>query len=188
MSVIDSGREVIERPFGGAAAAVIVIAALVALRAIYGVFVGNSINPITYYGLIGGVLGALAMIGALRLLEIEGYPPSVDVWAEYIGGGTYRQAIQPGMALHVIYGAVMGALYPRLAWMALGGNAWASITGGVFWGIAFSLFLFMLASVMNTFGLFDMNRRPDQAIIFLGMHVVYGAVLGLTTGVLFALL
>lgn len=95
------------------AIAVATAAGVAAARVLAGVLVGNPVHPVTYLGILGGVLGALVTVPAFRSLG-EGRLPTVTVLARGPGGIPETRARSAGLAAHLGAGAALGGSYPHL--------------------------------------------------------------------------
>lgn len=184
MALRDSASvsEVLDRPAWLLAITVVTVVLLVAVRVLLGTSIGDAVQPITYYGVVGGLLGAVAMVVLMDLLEVQEYPPSVQFWARFLGSGKPDNYVGAGLFLHVVYGTVAGGLYPRLAWLAgAGGELYAGWPLGLVGGLIFGVVLFFVAVLYRIFGLFRMEMAPRQVWTLALLHLVYGVVLGFVT-------
>lgn len=88
----------------------------------------------------------------------------------------------PGMLLYLGYGVAAGAVF-ALAIPLLGSASVASTTGGVSWGLAYGVVLFVGAAAFWMNVVLGMDPEPKEAGAFLLFHLIYGLVLGGLVGV-----
>lgn len=173
---------VLDEPAWLLAITVMTIVVLVIVRVLVGPLLGDGIQSITYFGIVGGFLGAVAMVVLMDLLEVQEYPPSVQFWARFLGNGNPDNYVGAGLFLHVIYGTVVGGLYPRLAYVSgAGADLYAGWPLAIVGGILFGVVLFVVAVLYRIVGLFRMEMAPRQVWTLAMLHLVYGVVLGFLT-------
>jgi hypothetical protein len=140
--------------------------------------------------MLAGIAGALAMSAAMALLRWAGVPVSLEYLLSTLAGSDGGQpAWWTGFAIHLAIGAVVALLYAVGFEYAV--QRAGALVGGVF-GLAHGLMagLFMSAiPAMNSLttvaesspGAFMRNVEFGPAI-FLGLHVLFGMVLGVVYG------
>jgi hypothetical protein len=136
-------------------------------------------------GAVAGVIGALAMVPVMKMAGGDDDPPFAVFWAKFVGDGDPAEAMPAALSLHLVYGAVAGAVLVVVA-LALGGPGLLDVesaVGGLVWGVIWAVVLLVVAMLQaNT--LLDMD--PDQdAMLSMGLaHLAYGVVTGLLIAVL----
>lgn len=159
------------------------IALLVGLRALFGEVTGDPIHPVTYAGLAGGLAGSVVMLVVLEATLVEGQPPAVEFYGDHVGNGDPSQYRARGTALHLVYGAAAGGLYPRLAHaVGLSGDVWAMLPWSLAPAVGFATVLWTIGVVYAGLGFFRFEFERSQLLHFLGFHLVYGLVLGVVVG------
>jgi len=163
----------------------------VALRFVSGIFIGGQPHPVTYLALVGGGLGATAMYAFVWRFDDDLRFAPIEFWANVVGDGTTERYRYQGVYLHVTYGALIGAFFPRLMQELNGGGAgglFATLPLSLVTGGAFGLALFVLGVAYAQLGFFRLELSTDRVGVFLLEHLVYGIVLGLVTGLWLPLL
>lgn len=127
-------------------------------------------------GLVGGLLGSIVTAAAMRSAS-ESPAPSATVWAMYFGDGDPDHYEQEGMAVHVVYGALAGAVFASFAGslsLALG-----TVGGALFWALVWAAVLAVVA--LGFWQLVFVGGTPDfrELAELGGVHLGYGVVLGL---------
>jgi len=127
-------------------------------------------------GLIGGLLGAAATAAAMRAAEF-GPGPSATVWAMYFGDGDPANYEQQGLAVHVVYGALAGAVFASFAGSL--SLSFATLGGALLWAVVWAAVLAVIA--LGFWRMVFIGGVPDaRALAELGgVHLGYGVVLGL---------
>lgn len=126
-------------------------------------------------GLAGGVVATIVMTIAMMMLGDGGPPPTARLVARFAGGQPEEYAM-PGMALHLVYGVVAGAVFA--VGVPLLGVSLTSIPVAVGLGLVYGVVLMiggMLFWMRTVIGL-----EPDRSmmLMFGTVHVIYGVVLG----------
>ena len=134
-------------------------------------------------GLAGGVVATIVMTIAMMVLGDGGPPPTARLVAKFAGGQPEEYAM-PGMALHLVYGVVAGAVFA--VGVPLLGVSLTSIPVAVGLGLVYGIVLMIggLLFWMRTV----IGMEPDRStmLMFGTVHVIYGVVLGgfLSAGIL----
>jgi len=161
------------------------IGVLLGVRAVLGLVIDNPIHPVTYRAVIGGGLGSLGMLAFARRVDPEIAFAPMEFWANVVGEGEAEQYQLEGYYLHVVYGSILAAFYPRLMQELTGGGAgslFAEYPLSLVTGAGYAVALFVLGLVYAQVGLFRLEMEPRRLARFLGAHLVYGVVLGLVLG------
>jgi hypothetical protein len=155
---------------------------LVALRIALVSVLDDPVHPVTYIGVVGGVLGAAAVQAIVRWTDL-GSLPATQFWATYLGDGDPGEYVRQGTYLHVLYGAVAGGCYPRLFWLlGFAGEDFAALPWSLAIGLAFGLLAFVVALVFLALGVVEMDVTGERVAAFLSLHLVYGLVVGAVVG------
>lgn len=173
-----------DRPEFVLAAIVGTIGGAVGLRVGYGLVVDNPINAVTLAAVVGGFLGAVAVVVVERRTAWPDPTPAAQAWAAVFGGHPGTRGGQ-GRYLHYVYGTLAGAVYPRVVWTLTAQNWWADLLGGVLSGVGFAMGLAVVGLGYSLAGLFELELTPRRVGAFLGVHLLYGGVLGVVTAALF---
>jgi hypothetical protein len=131
-------------------------------------------------GLVAGIVGALAMVPVMRMVGADADPPFAVFWATFVGDGDPEAAMPAALSLHLVYGAVAGAVLVVVA-LAVGGPGLLNVesaVGGLAWGVVWAVVL-MVGAMVQANTILDMD--PDQdAMLSMGLaHLAYGVVVGL---------
>lgn len=130
-------------------------------------------------GLVGGLVATIVMTAVMMVMSDGGPPPTAALVAKFADGKPEAYAM-PGMALHLMYGTVAGAVFavgvPAVG-LALGSLAVATGLGLVY-GIVLMIggVAFWVRTVIG------MEPDRDMMVTFGTVHVVYGIVLGAFLG------
>ncbi|MEF8892051.1 MAG: hypothetical protein V5A31_12180 [Haloferacaceae archaeon] len=126
-------------------------------------------------GLVGGAVATLVMTGALMALGDGGPPPTAALVAKVTGGDPADHAA-PGMALHLLYGVVAGAVFA--VGVPLVGLSLGSVVVAVGLGLGYGVVL--MVGGMAFWMRLVIGMEPDRStmLTFGTVHVVYGVVLG----------
>lgn len=127
-------------------------------------------------GLVGGLVATIVMTAFMVALGDDSPPPTSLFWAKYVGDGEPTDYVPQGMVLHAIYGTVAGGVFAVVV-TALGLGV-ATLGGGLLWGLAYGVVLFVGAAVVWMNAVLGMEPERGQVVLFLLFHLVYGAVLG----------
>ncbi|MFC4247830.1 hypothetical protein ACFOZ7_12840 [Natribaculum luteum] len=130
-------------------------------------------------GLAGGVVATIVMTIAMMILGDDGPPPTARLVSKFAGGDPEEYAM-PGMALHVIYGIVAGAVFA--VGVPLIGLNLDSIVGAVGLGLAYGIVLMIGGMVVWMRTIIGIEPDRDMLMTFGTVHVVYGVVLGAFLG------
>ena len=133
-------------------------------------------------GLAGGLVATIAMTASMLALGDDSPPPTALFLAEYAGDGDPEAYAMPGMLLHLGYGVAAGAVF-ALVVPALGFVSVAGPTGGVLWGLAYGVLLFVGAAAFWMNVVLGLDPEPKEIGAFLLFHLIYGLVLGGWVGV-----
>ena len=116
---------------------------------------GYSTPKIVLYGIIGGIAGSVVMIGPKALSNLQlGMPYNVN-WA-VIGiliGANKSNAFPIGLAMHIITGVIIGAIFGLVVWKVKSLNI-SKLYRGIIFGIAtgiivFSIFLYQCSKMCS---------------------------------------
>jgi hypothetical protein len=130
-------------------------------------------------GLAGGVVATIVMTIAMMLMGDGGPPPTARLVAKFAGGDPEDYAM-PGMALHMMYGIVAGAVFA--VGVPLLGLDLGSIAVAIGLGLAYGIVL-MIGGMMFWMRMI-IGMEPDRSMMtmFGTIHVIYGVVLGAFLG------
>jgi len=130
-------------------------------------------------GLAGGVVATSVMTIAMMIMGDGGPPPTAALVAKVVGGEPAEYAM-PGMALHVVYGIVAGAVFA--VGVPLLGVSLGSIGVAIGLGLVYGLAL-MIGGMMFWMRMV-IGIEPDRGMMMMfgTVHVIYGAVLGAFLG------
>ena len=134
-------------------------------------------------GLVGGLVATIVMTMLMMGLGDDSPPPTAVLWSKYVGGGAPSEYMMQGMVLHMLYGIGAGWVFALLgtndliAVMSLD-----TVTGGVVNGLIYGAILFVVAAVLWTKIVLDMDPEPQEMGMNLVMHLVYGVILGAIVG------
>jgi uncharacterized membrane protein YagU involved in acid resistance len=134
------------------------------------------------FGLVAGLVATLVMTVLMMPMMKKGPGMSQFIAARLKGGDpTDKGSMMGGLVLHLVYGTVMGGIY------ALGSSALnLVIVNHIVNGFLFGLLLFIIAAVI----VMPVSKAPVKEMpksmmgVFLGLHLVYGLVLGATVTLL----
>lgn len=129
-------------------------------------------------GLVGGLIATVVMTAFVMVLGDDSPPPTALFWSKYVGDGEPGDYVPQGMLLHLLYGVVAGGVFALLVTeLALGGSTLA-LAGGVLWGAVFGVALLVVGAGFWMMAVLGTSPEPQQAVMFLVFHLVYGVVLG----------
>jgi len=100
-------------------------------------------------GLAGGLVATIVMTAFMLALGDDSPPPTALFLAKYVGNGDPEAYAKPGLLLHMGYGVAAGAVF-ALVVSALGFVSVADAAGGVLWGLAYGVVLFVGAAAFWT--------------------------------------
>lgn len=106
----------------------------------------------------------------------DGGPPPTAALVAKFAGGEPADHTMPGMALHLLHGAVAGAVLAVAA--PLAGLGLGSIAVATAVGIVYGLVLMVVGMAFRMRGVVGVKPDRDTMITFGVVHVVYGVVLG----------
>ena len=134
-------------------------------------------------GLAGGVVATIVMTIAMMLLGDGGPPPTARLVAKFAGGQPEEYAM-PGMALHLVYGVVAGAVFA--VGVPLLGVSLTSIPVAVGLGLVYGIVLMIGGMLFWMRTVIGMEPDRSTMLMFGTVHVIYGVVLGgfLSAGIL----
>lgn len=127
-------------------------------------------------GARGGLFATVVMT-VYRAPVARSPPPPTHFWKQYVGVGGKRTRVLGGLALHLLYGTVAGALYGGLVPSDArdeSAREAAELLAGVVYALALSVF----GTRVVLGGLLDLDLEEDEAFIFHVGHAVYGLSLG----------
>jgi len=167
-----------------------------------------STSRAVLFGVIGGIIGSLAMIAPKMISNIQLEMPYNVNWIVFgtVFGANLSNAFAVGLAIHIVTGIIIGAIFGIITgkFTKLRIN---KISRGIIFGIITGLIVFviffmpMLENVlapnlmklmmgMNPNAPIDMLKQKMQtklpAVIqtSLGLHIFFGVVLGATSSLL----
>jgi hypothetical protein len=126
-------------------------------------------------GLAGGVVATIVMTIAMMVLGDGGPPPTAALVAKFAGGQPDDYAM-PGMALHLGYGVVAGAVFA--VGVPLLGVGLTSIPVAVGLGLVYGLVLMIGGMLFWMRTVIGMEPDRSTMLTFGTVHVIYGLVLG----------
>lgn len=134
-------------------------------------------------GLAGGVVATIVMTIAMMVLGDGGPPPTARLVAKFAGGQPEEYAM-PGMALHLVYGVVAGAVFA--VGVPLLGVSLTSIPVAVGLGLVYGVVLMIGGMLFWMRTVIGMEPDRSTMLMFGTVHVIYGVVLGgfLSAGIL----
>lgn len=140
-------------------------------------------HPITLVGAAGGAVAALAVAPAMNALD-DGPLPAVEFWASTLTGAHPNDAVTQGLALHALYGALLGGLYPWVfhGLVGLPGRYVATLPAGAATGLALGVVAFALAAVYDAAGLVDLGVEGVEWAGAVVVHLLFGLGVGVWTG------
>lgn len=126
-------------------------------------------------GLAGGVVATIVMTIAMMVLGDGGPPPTARLVARFAGGQPEDYAM-PGMALHLVYGVVAGAVFA--VGVPLLGVSLTSIPVAVGLGLVYGIVLMIGGMLFWMRTVIGMEPDRSMMLMFGTVHVIYGVVLG----------
>jgi hypothetical protein len=183
----DSGRlaVVTDSAFGTVGAALATLLVVLGVRYGVGAALGRGVHELTYLGIAGGAVGALAMIGAGGLRDGDRAILPIRLWAGLLDDPDPDELAGPGAYVHLVFGGALGPLSTWLAWLVGLTGAWyATLPQALLPAVGYALVLAIVGFVaLELRGLLEggVEGMPEQAA-FIGQHVVYGLVLGVAVG------
>lgn len=130
-------------------------------------------------GLIGGIVATIVMTIVMMVMGDGGPPPTARLVAKF-RGGTPEDYAMPGMALHIVYGIVAGAVFAVA--VPLVGLSLDSLVVAAGLGLVYGLVLMIVGMGFWMQGVIGMESDRDMMMMFGTVHVVYGVVLGAFLG------
>lgn len=130
-------------------------------------------------GVVGGLVATALMSVVMKVIGDGSPPPTAALVAKFAGGDP-PDHLAPGMLLHLLYGAVAGAVF-ALALPAIGLEG-AGIGAVTALGLGYGLLLAVGGMVFWMKLVLAMDPEPNRAKVFVTVHLVYGLVLGLIVG------
>jgi hypothetical protein len=167
---------------GAVVVSVLGIGLLLGGRIAIGAVLGDAVHPTTYLGIVGGALGSGAMLLAWWQLGMRDPAPAAQFWSGVLGDPWGGDGDASWLPLHVVYGALLGGLYPRMLWLAIGGRVWPSLPGGLVSGAVFGGVVCVLAVGYGALGWFGWVGTYTGEVTVMS-HLAYGVVLGFVVGV-----
>jgi len=134
-------------------------------------------------GLAGGLIATILMTVVMMVMGDGGPPPTAMLVAKFAGGEPADYEM-PGMALHMLYGIVAGAVLAVGA--PLAGLGFSSMAVAVGIGLVYGVVLLIVGMAFWMKAVIGADADRDTMMTFVVVHLVYGIVLGafLGTGVL----
>ncbi|MPZ40059.1 MAG: hypothetical protein GEU95_18780 [Rhizobiales bacterium] len=133
-------------------------------------------------GMLAGLVATLVLSGVLILKSNLGLWPEVNIIRLLVNLGSI-QTVAAWMDHFIVGVVVWGLLYGALDALWESGAYWLKgLVFGVFAWLMMMVFFMPLAKA----GLFGTRIGPSAALVTLGMHLIYGLVLGVTYGLLTA--
>jgi hypothetical protein len=131
-------------------------------------------------GLAGGVVATIVMTIAMMMMMGDGGPPPTAALVAKFAGGEPEDYAMPGMALHLVYGIVAGAVFA--VGVPLVGLSLDSI--GVATGLGLLYGVVLMIGGMMFWMRMIIGMEPDRSmmVMFGTVHVIYGLVLGAFLG------
>jgi len=130
-------------------------------------------------GLAGGLVATIAMTVVMMVMGDGGPPPTAALVAKFAGGDPGDHAM-PGMALHVLYGILAGAVFA--VGVPLVGPSLGSIGVAAGLGLVYGIVLMVGGMAFWMRVVIGMEADRDTMVMFGTVHVVYGVVLGAFVG------
>lgn len=131
-------------------------------------------------GFVGGLVATIGMSIVMNVMG-GGPPPTANFIARF-AGGTPEDYQMPGMLLHLLYGAVAGAVLVVLAVGALDVSLIGTLGGALVWSVVWAIFLMVVGAVVWIRGVIGMRPSGGMIMQFGVVHLVYGIVLGAWLG------
>jgi hypothetical protein len=130
-------------------------------------------------GLAGGLVATIVMTIVMMVMGDGGPPPTAALVAKFAGGDPEDYAM-PGMALHMIYGIIAGAVFA--VGVPLLGLSLGSIAVAAGLGLVYGIILMIGGMVFWMRMIIGMEPDRDMMMMFGTVHVIYGVVLGAFLG------
>jgi len=130
-------------------------------------------------GLAGGLVATIVMTAVMMVMGDGGPPPTARFVAKFAGGEPEEYAM-PGMALHIVYGVVAGAVFA--VGVPLVGLGLGSLAVAVGLGVAYGIVLMIGGMVFWMRAVIGLEPDRDMMVMFGTVHVIYGVVLGAFLG------
>jgi hypothetical protein len=127
-------------------------------------------------GLVGGAVATVVTTAVMMVMGDGGPPPTARLVARFAGGDPGDYAM-PGMALHFLYGVVVGTVFA--AGLPLVGLGLGSLAAAAVLGLVYGLVLMVVGMGLWMRLVIGMEPDRDTMVAFGTVHVVYGVVLGL---------
>lgn len=127
-------------------------------------------------GLLGGLVGSVAT-GAMLLATGDEPSPAAVMWAKYLGDGDPANYETHGLAVHLVYGALAGAVFVAVAGaLSLGIG---SLVGALLWAVVWSAFLVVVGAGLWMKVVLGVDPDTEALSGMAVMHLVFGVALGL---------
>jgi hypothetical protein len=150
-------------------------------RVALGSVLGDGIHRTTYLGVVGGALGSGTMLLVWWQVDMRDPVPAAQCWSSVLGDPWGGDGDAAWLPLHMVYGALLGGLYPRVLWLVLGGAWWPTLPTGLGTGLAYGGLVMVLAAVYGALGLFEWDGTYTEGVTVVS-HLAYGVVLGFVVG------
>ena len=168
----------------------------------------HSASKVVLFGIVGGIIGSLAMIGPKMLSNIQLEMPYNVNWIVFgiVFGADQPNAFAVGLGIHVVTGIIIGAIFGiitgKITKLRINkisrGIIFGIITGLIVFGVFFIPMLenvlapnlMKLMMSMNPDSPMDMLKQKMQTKLptviqsSLGLHILFGVVLGSVTSLL----
>lgn len=140
-------------------------------------------HPITVVGVGGGAVAALAVAPAMNALD-DGPLPAVEFWATRVTGAHPNDVVRQGLAVHLLYGAVLGGLYPWLfhGIAGLPGRYVDTLPAGAVTGLGLGVLALGLATLYDASGVVELGVEGPEWAGAVVVHLLFGLLVGLWTG------
>ncbi|MDP0500573.1 MAG: hypothetical protein Q7P63_10780 [Verrucomicrobiota bacterium JB022] len=133
-----------------------------------------------------GVVGALAFTLVVSLLRLIGLPLNLGLTVGTLFGFEPEVAFWPGFCIHLVAGGVFGLVYAAIFEYGshragVGPGALIGAIHGVLSGLsmlAMPLIHPQMPDVLPAPGAFAINYGFWSAVVYFGMHVAFGAIVG----------
>jgi len=128
-------------------------------------------------GFVGGVVATVVMT-VYRAPVFKALPPTAEFWARYVSGDDVEEHFLPGLLLHLLYGAVGGAVFGVLASVADLTDPTDRERLSVFSGLAYGMALSVFGARVVFVHVLGRELQSEDALVFHVGHAIYGVTLG----------
>jgi hypothetical protein len=141
-------------------------------------------SPTLASGVAGGFLATVVATAVFFVAGQDRPLPAARLWVTYVDeDARLADAIPPGLALHALYGTVMGGTFALLLAGVMDPAGDVSLWTGVAWGVGYGLALFALDVGGWLHAVLGVRIDGEALAEFLVLHVIYGTALGAWVGV-----